>query len=135
MQQSRTKKTRAVHCFSIFLHSRSFSMLLLADLLFFHAKFEGLGCASVDRIILSRWAYNNDEPSSSPNKESQSACLLFVHGAPEYYVMAWHNYRVRQRAVYGKRSRDTNLDCVSRTRQAKVNANALLRATCTIYFR
>lgn len=94
--------------FLIFPRLRQFS-LLLADLLFFHATFEELGCASVDRTILPCRARNNDYPSSSPNKESQSACLLFVHGAPQYYVMAWHNYRVRQRAVYGKRSRDTNL--------------------------
>jgi len=109
-----------------------FSKLFLANFLFCHAKFKELGCASVDKVILPPWARNNAYPSSSLNKESQE-CMSIIRAR---YAGVLRN-RVAQlpgqttRSVYGKRSRDTNLDCVLCIRRL-----ILARYTIyTIYFR
>lgn len=58
--------------------------------LFFHAKFEELKYALIDKVILFRRACNNDYPSASPDKERPElhALLLFIHIVPAYYVIA-----------------------------------------------
>jgi len=133
MQQSHTRRHEPP-LFSNFLSfmATPFSKLFLANFLFCHAKFKELGCASVDKVILPPWARNNAYPSSSLNKESQE-CMSIIRVR---YAGVLRN-RVAQlpgqttRPVYGKRSRDTNLDCVLCIRRL-----ILARYTIyTIYFR